>query len=166
MTSILLTKPTIIFMYDFWLYLVYKPYDPLWVLTLYLANLIDLLVNVILRVTYLYILNITSEWWVFLLCPHFMLPSWLIKLSTKLNWQQRNVCGYEEDIHHVLIQCDAHCRLPPEYPLIVNLQSSESTSLWPSGWPFYPLKILGRSDNPWLCSASYKLMHSVFRVLV
>lgn len=102
MTSILPTEPTVIFMYDFWLHLVYRTYDPLWVLTLYLANLINLLVNVILRATYLYILNIACEWWVFSLCPHFMLPSWLIKLSTRLNWQQRNVCRHEENIHHVM----------------------------------------------------------------
>lgn len=74
-TSIVPTDPTIIFMYDFWLYLVYRPYDPLWVLTLYLANLIDFLVNVILRVTYLYFLNITLSDELCYFCPHFMLPS-------------------------------------------------------------------------------------------
>lgn len=99
MASILPAEPIVVFIYDFWLHLVYRTYDPLWVLTLYLVHLINLLLNVVYLKSYLYILHITCEWWVFFLCPHCILPSLLIKISTRLNWQRWNACCYEENIH-------------------------------------------------------------------
>lgn len=135
-------------MYDFWLYLVYRPYDPLWVLTSYLANLIDFLVDVILRVVYLYFFNITCEWWVLLFLSSFYAPFLANQTFHKAELAAGECLWLRGKHSSCTHRCDAHCRLPAEYLLIVSLQSSESASLWPSGWPFYPLEILGRSDNP------------------
>lgn len=146
---------------------------PLWVhitiwptlgIDLVFGKLDNVLVNVILRVTYLYFLNITCEWWVLLFLSSFYAPFLTNQTFHKVELAAGECLWLRGKHSSCTHQCDAHCRLPAEHPLIVSLQSSESASLWPSRWPFYPLEILGRSDNPWLCSASYKLMHSVLRV--